>query len=373
MVDYDKVQLDQSLAEINPENCENYNVAIKEMSRAIFQFFSSYHATVFEHYTEPIHSLDTYRPSGNGLKFLMNMMKRIHPHLKRNVVELDAKLIPMPCFEEYTTIHKFINALVVYRQDEIQNGRHYTAKELLSHIASTLDERFESATEMIKKELMIAFANPERVLPIPSYLNIDSELAIRIIDMLDSNEKLQDLTNTNPTARINKMENNKYPQRTPPRPSNDRNNRFQKNQRNDKWADQLKWEVIKGAVCPGCKRNNHNVYRTRCPAFAQFAICQEFYDKCPPKELEKVKNSFTEYQKSRRNQMNNRKRSDRATIRKFEDKGKHDSDDMAEVKLTFFEAYKDDFHEEQYLEDNPFENTGEESDESLNETVEIEV
>ena len=85
-----------------------------------------------------------------------------------------------------------------------------------------MDERFESATEMIKKELMIAFANPENVLPIPTYLNIDSELAIRIINMLDSNEKLQDLTNTNPTARINKMENNKYPQRTPPRPPNDR-------------------------------------------------------------------------------------------------------------------------------------------------------
>ena len=71
--------------------------------------------------------------------------------------------------------------------------------------------------------------------------------------------------------------------------------------------------------------------------------------------------------------MNDRKRSDRATIRKFEEKGKHDPDDMAEVKLTFFEAYKDDFHEEQYLEDNPFENTGEESVESLDETVEIEV
>ena len=220
---------------------------------------------------------------------------------------------------------------------------------------------------------MIAFANPERILPLPSYLNIDSELAIRIIDMLDSNEKIQDLTNTNPTARINRMENAKYLSRTPPYSSNDRHNKFKNNQRNDRWADQLKWEVIKGAVCPGCKRNNHNVYKTGCPAFAQFAICQEFYDKCPPKELQKVKTSFTEYQKSRRNQMNERKRTDRATIRKFEAKGKHDQDDMAEVKLTFFEAYKEDFQEEQYLEENPFDTMGDESFESNDATVEIEV
>jgi hypothetical protein len=211
IVEYDKVQLNQSLAEITPENCENYNVAIKEMSRAIFQFFSYNQDTVFATYTMPIHSLDTYRPSGNGLKFLMNVMKRIHPRLKRNVVELDTGIVPMPCFNEYSTIHKFINALVVYRQDEMQNGRKYTDKEILTHIVSTLDERFDTAIQLIKKELKIAYSNPMRPTQLPEYLNIDSELAIRIIDMLDADEKIRDLTNTNPSSRhnatINRMNN----------------------------------------------------------------------------------------------------------------------------------------------------------------------
>lgn len=53
IVEYDKVQLDQSLAEITPDNCENYNVAIKEMSRAIFQFFSYNKDSVFTNYAMP--------------------------------------------------------------------------------------------------------------------------------------------------------------------------------------------------------------------------------------------------------------------------------------------------------------------------------
>ena len=131
----------------------------------------------------------------------MNVMKRIHPRLKRNVVELDTGIVPMPCFDEYTTIHKFINALVVYRQDEMQNERRYTDKEILTHIGSTLDERLDTAINLIKKELKIAYANPSHPLSLPEYINIDSELAIRIIDMLDSDEKTRDLTNLNPTSR----------------------------------------------------------------------------------------------------------------------------------------------------------------------------
>ena len=298
-------------------------------------------------------------------------MKRIHPRLKRNVVELDTGIVPMPCFNEYSTIHKFINALVVYRQDEMQNGRKYTDKEILTHIVSTLDERFDTAIQLIKKELKIAYSNPMRPTQLPEYLNIDSELAIRIIDMLDADEKIQDLTNTNPSSRhsatINRMNNkgNQSQQKSGgnngrndynfPKTSYVRNNRSpQKGQRDDKWADKLTWEIIPGAECPGCKRSNHNVYRTGCPAFAQFAICQDFYNKCPPQELEKVKQSFTDYQKQRRIQREDNQRRGRATIKKFESKGTYDPEDIAMIKQTFFETYKEDFKEEQYLEANPF-------------------
>lgn len=193
-----------------------------------------------------------------------------------------------------------------------------TDKEILTHIGSTLDERFDTSIQLIKKELKIAYSNPMRPTRLPEYLNIDSELAIRIIDMLDADEKIRDLTNTNPISRhsatINRMNNrgNQSPQKSGgkgngqneynfPKTSYVRNNRSpHKGHHDEKWAEKLTWEIIPGAECPGCKRSNHNVYHTGCPAFAQFAICQDFYNKCPPKELEKVKQSFTDYQKERR-------------------------------------------------------------------------
>jgi hypothetical protein len=149
-------------------------------------------------------------------------------------------------------------------------------------------------------------------------LAIDSELAITIIDMLDNEEKQRDLTNHNPTSRssatINRLDNRqsgnaKYSSKEYNQKSH---KKFDKQSprnsaHNNKWAEQLEWKIIEGAECPGCKRSNHNVYSTGCPAFAQFAICQEFYNKCPPKQLEQIKTKFIEYQRERRNQMKDRK------------------------------------------------------------------
>jgi hypothetical protein len=201
--------------------------------------------------------------------------------------------------------------------------------------------------------------------------------------MLDSDEKIQDLTNTDPrprnSARINKLDN-KYQDKqhrdkqSTPRQSAERNNRYSNNRngRKDKWADNLEWKIIEGAECPGCKRSNHNVYSTGCPAFAQFAICKDFYETCSQQDLAKVKANFIEYQRSRRKLMNERKRNGRAAIRKFESKGVYDEEDMAKVKLTFFECYKDDFQEEQFLEINPFEDATEDQQED-DEVIEIDV
>jgi hypothetical protein len=52
--------------------------------------------------------------------------------------------------------------------------------------------------------------------------------------------------------------------------------------------------------------------------------------------------------------MKDNRKSGRATIKKFESKGNYDPEDMAMIKQTFFETYKEDFKEEQYLEVNPF-------------------
>ena len=130
-----------------------------------------------------------------------------------------------------------------------------------------MDERFDTAINLIKKELKIAYANPSHPISLPEYLNIDSELAIHIIDMLDSDEKIRDLTNTNPISRqgatINRMGNHKNHQGSNStsdskfiflETSYTCNNRSpHKGRRDDTWAESLKWEIIPGAECPGCK------------------------------------------------------------------------------------------------------------------------
>jgi hypothetical protein len=370
LIDYDKIELDKSLTEITPDNCENYTVAVTEMSRALFNFFTSNKDTIFKNYKEPVNTLETYRPYSNGFGFLMNMMKRIHPTLKRTIITNEPAITPMPQFEQYTTIHKFINALVAYRKDELQSGRRFSDKELLMFICKSLDERFSSATYKIKKELKDSFSNPSCPQPIPAYLTIDNELAIRIMDLIDDDDRDQDFNNLEPTSRaqINKANYNGYN-----RDRNYRNDSTQDNRRSSQynkqkddrkathkskdetWADTLKWEIIEGAECAGCRRNNHDVYRTGCPAFAQFALCQEFYKTVPSEQLSKVKNAFLQHQKSRRLAMSKKKKEYRSTIKALQADPDYEEDVIEKIRKTFFHKYKEEFHEERQLESNPFE------------------
>ena len=120
LIDYDKIELNHSLTELTPHNCEHYAAAMSKMSRALFNFFPANKDTIFEFYKEPVNALETFRPFSNVFGFLMHMMKRVHPTLKRRMVDNDTGITAMPEFQYYTTIHKFINALVAYRKDEIQ-------------------------------------------------------------------------------------------------------------------------------------------------------------------------------------------------------------------------------------------------------------
>lgn len=387
LIEYDKIQLDKSLTELTEQNCENYNVAVNEMSRAIFNFFSSNKDKIFETYTDPIHSLETYRPYSNGFGFLMNMMKRLHPTLKRTMISTDTGVTKMPEYNQYSTIHKFINALVAYRKDEAQVGRLFSDKELLLHICKSLDERFSSAIYKIQKELKDSFADPSNPQPITSYLTLDNELALRILELIDDEDREQDFTNSDPISRatINrtnyKERSNKYQSGTNnDSSSNESQRRYNRNKydsqtsknyktqtktNDEKWAETLKWEIIEGAECAGCRRNNHDVYRTGCPAFAQFALCQDFYKTVPKDQLDKVKNAFLQHQKSRKKAMNSKKREYRSTIKTLQADPDYDDNVVAKLRKTFFDKYKEEFEEERHLDDNPFEN-----DDNLDESME---
>ena len=371
LIDYDKIELNHSLTELTPHNCEHYAAAVSEMSRALFNFFSANKDTIFEFYKEPVNALETFRPFSNGFGFLMHMMKRVHPTLKRRMVDNDTGITAMPEFQYYTTIHKFINALVAYRKDEIQVGRRFSDKELLSHICQSLDERFSSATYKIRKELKEAFSNPSSPKAIPQYLTIDNELAIRIMELIDEEDRDQDFDNKDPAKRprINKANyggynNSKYGNQDKEKwinknkssPNKYKNKETQKG--DQKWADNLKWEIMEGAECAGCRRSNHDVYKTGCPAFAQFALCQEFYKTVPSEQLEKVKNAFIKHQTTRRNAMSNKKKEYRATIRTLQSDPDYDDDVISKLRKTFFDKYKEEFQEERQLEDNPFDDDG---------------
>jgi hypothetical protein len=369
LINYDKIELNQSLTELTPDNCEQYPTAVNEMSRALFNFFSNNKDTIFEIYKDPINSLETYRPYSNGFGFLMNMMKRTHPTLKRRLVTTGPALTPIPEFEYYPTIHKFINAIVAHRQDELHTGRHYSQKELLLHICHSLDERFSSATYKIQKELREAISNPSCPKPIPAFLAIDNELAIRILELIDEEDRDQDFENKEPTSRAtikkanygdyqrNKYNNSNKDNYKKDKYDNRKGSGYSKNNKpdqNSKWEETLKWEIIEGAECAGCRRNNHDVYKTGCPAFAQFALCQEFYKTVPSDQLEKVKQAFLKHQKSRRNAMTNKKKEYKSTIRTLQADPEYDDYEIAKLKKTFFERYKEEFKEERNIESNPF-------------------
>ena len=361
LINYDSIELNQSLTELTPNNCENYSIAVSEMSRALFNFFSNNKDTIFEHYTDPINSLETYRPYSNGFGFLMNMMKRTHPTLKRRLVTSGPALPPIPEFEYYPTIHKFINAIVAHRQDELHTGRHYSQKELLLHICHSLDERFTSATYKIQKELREAISNPSCPRPLPAFLEIDNELAIRIMELIDEEDRDQDFDNKEPTSRAVIKKTNyggnykeKYNRDSKLDQRKNTGYNTNRNNKNDKWEDTLKWEIIDGAECAGCRRNNHDVYRTGCPAFAQFALCQEFYKTVPSEQLEKVKQAFLKHQKSRRLAMSNKKKDYKSTIRTLQADPDYDEHEIAKLRKTFFEKYKNEFKEERNIDSNPF-------------------
>jgi hypothetical protein len=84
-----------------------------------------------------------------------------------------------------------------------------------------------------------------------------------------------------------------------------------------------------------------------------FAQCKEFYDSQPKHIIDKVKKSFQSYQRELRKKMKMRRNKDHHTLHTVT--ATHKNDEMGALKDVLFEEYKNDFKDEQYLDENPYE------------------
>ena len=115
----------------------------------------------------------------------------------------------------------------------------------------------------------------------------------------------------------------------------------------------LNWKVIPGAVCPACKKNNHNVYTTGCPSLGLFSACKEFYDKTPKSDLKPVQDAYVKYQRELGKKLKERRNNDRRTLRTVAHT--YGESDVATLKKALFDSYKVDYLDEQFVTDNPYE------------------
>lgn len=88
---------------------------------------------------------------------------------------------------------------------------------------------------------------------------------------------------------------------------------------------------------------------------ATFCACKEFYDNTPKHKLEPVKKQYKKYLSELKAKMAKRRNDDRATLKRIQDRNEYNDDDMAILKKTYYENYLEDFTEDQYREENPFE------------------
>ena len=359
--DYNDINAMDGLQALTPDTCRNYDTACSQMSQALIMYFQTFGEEIFTEYKEPLDYIAAFRATSDGLGFLKRVMKKRHPHLKDII---NRKTPKAPEFRHYQSIHLFIQAYIEWIHDEaLRGGRTYDHKEKLDHILNNLDTRFKIATSKIEEKLDTIYADPHDPKEFPNYLQLTSKLGMYITDLIPD-EKKEDLTNNVP--KIHAL--TRFQQRQPYN-NKDKKGAYDKdNTPNESPSDPMKlnWKVIPGAVCPACKKNNHNVYTTGCPSLGLFSACKEFYDKTPQSTLKPIQNAYMQYQRELGKRLKERRNNDRRTLRTVVDT--YGEDDVATLKKALFDSYKHDYLDEQYITDNPYEDYY--YDESLEEELE---
>jgi hypothetical protein len=323
------------------------------MSQAIMTFFQTYSKTIFNVYTAPLDYIAAFKASSNGLGYLKRIMKKRHPRLKDVI---NRRTPAAPTFNHYKNIHLFIQAYIEWLHDErLRGGREYDDKEQLDHVLNNLDERFSIATDKIEAKLDQLYADPNDPQDIPIHLKVTNDLGMYITDLIPD-DKTEDLTNNIP--KIHAVNTRSRTRELSKRRDYDNNQRYRADKGNNhkpndtRVKSKLEWKIMPGAICPACKKNNHNVYKTGCPSLGLFAQCQEFYDKTPKPLLDEVKTAYEQYQRELGKKLKERRNKDRHTLRTVA--ATYGDDDMGALKDAMFQEYKNDYMDEQYVTDNPY-------------------
>jgi hypothetical protein len=379
LIPYDDITRTGTLLEINEENCTNYESASKTMSIGIFDYFDEHKDNLFKDYVPPKYALKAFEHSNDGVGFLRHIMKGQHPKL-RDITDYDR--MDKPQFLKHVDIHSFLSKYLDWLQEEnMMNGRKYTDKENMDYILEQLDDRFDTARVKIETRMNELFSDPNNPQPFPPHLQTNPSLSINIMNLIPQKEqKNTDFTNST-NATINRMitrsrakEQNPYQKKSfePPKwknlkdfhSSNDiQKKNYQDKQvnnpkvtvpssvtkANNKWASALQWKYLPGQTCTACGQNNHEIYETGCPAMSIFCNCKEFFDKHTEEELEPVLKQFALFKSGQMKQQKKKRNEYRKQIRKLSAVG-----DTPQIKKIFLDSYIEEFPEEEYIEENPF-------------------
>ena len=344
---YEQITHEGGLESITKMNCLNYESARNLMSRTLFSYFEDNKDTIFEYYSDPVHIFDAFKLNMDGLGFLKELLTEIHPNLKAPTTDCSPT---KPRFEKYNNIHTFINAFVIWINDEIVKGRRYSDQENISYILSNLDDRFDKAKSKIERAVTEG-CDPQNKSKFPfKWTLTNKSLSLDILKEIPQEDRdTIDFSNTvsfDQLPSVHKVSSRKsfYNDSISRSYRKDRDFRTKSSTDSSKhrWAKTLKWKYIPGAFCQACGKNNHDVYETGCPTLATFCNCKAFFDQHDPNEIQPVIDAFQEYQKSRRD--------DKQRAKKYYGKLLQNMDgDKSSVKKAVHTAYYTDFPEDEKL------------------------
>jgi ATP-dependent Lon protease len=173
LIEYDQITKSNQCCAMTPDICENYKNARALMSKSLYMIMDDNQDTYFEHYTDPITFLSTYRREQDGFAFITHMMEAIHPNLK-TISNRQAPAAPK--FDDHENLYEFINSYIDWIEDEfICAKREYTDRERINYIRSELDSRYSTAKTKIESKL--DELNTHESIEFPTNLKLTSKLA----------------------------------------------------------------------------------------------------------------------------------------------------------------------------------------------------
>ena len=113
---YEQITQEGGLELITKTNCLNSESARNLMTRTLFSYFEDNKDKIFQSYSEPVHVFDAFKLEMDGMGFLKELLTEVHPNLKAPTTDCSPS---KPSFENYKNIHTFINAFVIWINDEM--------------------------------------------------------------------------------------------------------------------------------------------------------------------------------------------------------------------------------------------------------------